>query len=85
MGQRPLLRRMAAITLAEPRQPGKGRARSRCASCTFDKMRSSMVLPASHRYTGRIMATTLTAKGQLTIPKRGRDRLGIKPGMRGDD
>jgi len=31
------------------------------------------------------MATTLTAKGQLTIPKRGRDRLGIKPGMRGDD
>jgi AbrB family looped-hinge helix DNA binding protein len=26
------------------------------------------------------MATTLTAKGQLTIPKRVRDRLGTKPG-----
>jgi AbrB family looped-hinge helix DNA binding protein len=30
------------------------------------------------------MATTLTAKGQLTIPKRVRDRLGVKPGSKID-
>jgi AbrB family looped-hinge helix DNA binding protein len=28
------------------------------------------------------MAMTLTAKGQLTIPRRVRDRLGIKPGSK---
>ena len=28
------------------------------------------------------MATTVTSKGQVTIPKRVRDRLGIQPGSR---
>jgi AbrB family looped-hinge helix DNA binding protein len=27
------------------------------------------------------MSTTLTVKGQVTIPKRIRDELGLKPGM----
>ena len=28
------------------------------------------------------MATTVTSKGQVTLPKRLRDRLGIQPGSR---
>ncbi len=30
------------------------------------------------------MSTTVTSKGQVTIPKRVRDRLGIRPGSKVD-
>jgi len=35
---------------------------------------------AYRRYYGEAMPTRVTSKGQVTIPKRVRDRLGIQPG-----